>query len=52
MEGGRGVNILFWAEEGNPAYKGRIWSCPLDLNEDGGRDVLLVNLVGDLLKLS
>ena len=26
MDGGRGVNILFWAEEGNPAYKGRIWS--------------------------
>jgi hypothetical protein len=52
VEGGRGVKILFWADDGKPAYRGRIWSYRLDLNIWRKGDVLLVNLVGDLLKLS
>jgi hypothetical protein len=52
VEGGRGAKILFWADDGKPAYRGRIWSYRLDLNIWRKGDVLLVNLVGDLLKLS
>ena len=52
VEGGSGVKILFWAEEGSPAYKGRIWSYPSEHCISKGEDVLLENLVGDLLKLS
>ena len=52
VEGGSGVNILFWAEDGSPAYKGRIWSYPSENYSSKGEDVLLENLVVDLLKLS